>query len=384
MLLGVDIEDDESKDSVLSQTNLFLKGIGFNKCLLGLIEEKETHTMFRGEVTTEGFWFKYQPPVPPPVWPTLADWDDLTSPQDLEPTKYSKNIDKLLWWLSAKGHGQWVDFTTAFKALDLEERGLIPAVVMRHLILLGHLENSVVKNRWTITPTTYLCTTQNEPFLTGARTVNLEQESLSLGAKSMRQPNAMGPSRYAIPASTNPTDLNPGSALQIANVLPDITEWMLSLPRYHRPSLQGGENLQRFSGVEWTHSNDLFETDLGYQGPSGLYRLLAQENERPLWTAFYHQTHEIWLRADLSALKFIAIFMDNPSTLQAVLKPDTGDLRIPFSQRWPLLYEKVLVLASGWLPTIINSYLYYPQVGQNLAQTLCNKLHITLKETQDV
>ena len=58
------------------------------------------------------------------------------------------------------------------------------------------------------------------------------------------------------------------------------------------------------------------------------------------------------------------------------------ELLIPESQRWPLLYERALVLSSGLLPSraLNHEWLSYPRVPLGLARGLCEKLNVDLQE----
>ena len=141
----------------------------------------------------------------------------------------------------------------------------------------------------------------------------------------------------------------------------------------------GGGTLERFDGKAWQPDPSMLETDFGYRGATGLYRFASDEGQS-LWSAYFQQQSQRWHRADLTGLKFAALAAGTPDKLQAILYSDSGDLLTPRSLRWPLLYERALVLASGWLPAVEQGYLCYRQVGKKLARTLALKLGIDLTE----
>jgi hypothetical protein len=62
-----------------------------------------------------------------------------------------------------------------------------------------------------------------------------------------------------------------------------------------------------------------------------------------------------------------------------------GQLAIPIAQRWPLLHDRCLVLASGRLPSRLGGeqWLRYPGVSRELLGLLKDKLPFDLQETDD-
>jgi len=62
---------------------------------------------------------------------------------------------------------------------------------------------------------------------------------------------------------------------------------------------------------------------------------------------------------------------------------DRNQLAAPADWRWPEVYERALVLASGRLPLRKNGWLMYEHVGAELVDELCNKLRLIDEESTD-
>ena len=64
---------------------------------------------------------------------------------------------------------------------------------------------------------------------------------------------------------------------------------------------------------------------------------------------------------------------------------DGGTLAIPERHRWPLLYERALVLASGFLPynQPQNRLLYYRGIPLTLAQHVADQLGVEVETDRE-
>lgn len=386
LFLGVDLAPQEGTELAPAQDRAFLKRLGF-RVLPNLLDGAQIKTMTaRSEISTEGFWFRFNETQIPPPPPTLEQEEagDNQTGTLLDDSRF----DQLLWWLSARGHGSWSELVSAIEALGLCADYCSPAGVMRNLVLLGHVESRTNDSRWSVAPRcSVTCVLDDEvSFLTGARGPSDELIVSDIaGASRSTQPNGAGPARIAFPADTSsmPDDLAPvgRAALALAYLMPTISDWISRLSEIHRPDLGGG-TLQRFDGRTWEPDSSVRETDTGYDGPSGLYRFLGEGN-RTLWHALYDSERQRWNRADLTGLKFAALTLEAHDRLRVTLDPSTGDLLIPVAQRWPLIYERALVLASGWLPAYSDGYLRYCRVGELLARKLADRLGIAVVEATD-
>ena len=383
LFLGVDLEQEESTKRVGSQDRDFLSYCGLRPLVPELFEQSQISGMTGSNaVETVGFWFRYEVADIPPLPPTLQDADDVDIVSDVH-SRDDLPFERLLWWLSARGHGSWVDMASAVQALGLGSGGFTPAGVARNLILLGHLEQRPMDGRWSITPPCRVEPVLNRigGFHAGARGAELiDLAKQGQGDSISPQPGAAGLLRIGLrPETQSGSEAIPSAGVaanRLAECSPSLTDWIAQLPRLDRPFLGGGK-LQRFDGRSWQDEPRMREGDTDYRGPSGLYRLLDHDG-RAHWSALFVSEPQRWHRADLTGLKFAARALETPEQLRAVLEPESQDLLIPASQRWPLLYERALVLASGWLPSYADGYLRYRAIGRPLAARLTDGLGIAL------
>jgi hypothetical protein len=391
LFLGLDMEPNEPDRTIPAQDQAFVKQIGFRLQVRELLEEQQITTMTRGkEVSMEGFWFRYQYveiPLPPP---TLEAWDESLGTAEAavtpgEDPAADERFEHLLWWISARGHGAWADLAAAIQALQVGDAQLSPAAVVRNLVLLGHMESRPLDGAWSVARPCLVTPSLGEGpcFLAGARTCDLAHAETGVDTLVRNpQPDGSGPVRLDL-AGNPPPPFSDSQRFgkvssRLAGLVPNLAAWLDTLPILDRPSLGGG-GMERFDGSAWQSDPSITETDFGYRGASGLYRFINTEGS-PAWTAFFKIETQRWHRADLTGLKFVALANDAADKLQALLTGAHGDLLIPRSQRWPLLYERALVLASGWLPAVDGAYLRYRSVGSSLARTLTGKLGVRLEE----
>jgi hypothetical protein len=59
---------------------------------------------------------------------------------------------------------------------------------------------------------------------------------------------------------------------------------------------------------------------------------------------------------------------------------DSGQLAIPWGWRWPELYERLLVLASGRLPRLRGPWLVYDAITPQVLDVLTTKLDLDIGE----
>lgn len=283
----------------------------------------------------------------------------------------SASMDRLLWWMSAKGETSMQAFRDAISLLfpnnAITYAG--PWGIMRKLILLGYVEIDD-DGRWGMVPTTAVRTVAAGFFLTGkitprvVRLLDGHKESSSNG----------GPTRIGFASAPMLTGVavidEPASA--IANVLPDFGAWLDGLrgepdiePHWYKMKLYDG---RRF--------NDYRD---GAIRP-GFYEVERLEGgARPRRVLF--DGHR-WIGGGYYDLRWSAKKIGG-SAMEVCLDSE-GRLFIPEADRWPMLYERPLVLSSGKLPEMKNiggqSVLAYEFVGKGLALDLTAKLGIKMKE----
>ncbi|NJL03540.1 MAG: hypothetical protein HC911_01215 [Chloroflexaceae bacterium] len=318
------------------------------------------------------------------VHPTEADMEDLL--------RRSQHYDRLLFWLSAAGSGSWQTFQNVCCALGLEGRQDVPAHILRRLRLLGHMETSSDRSRWSATPPVLVQSEDERSyFLCGQRDHAILQAFRNRGhIEEEPQPSGAAPARILIHAFDNIDSITKfaqqhtikfagNAALRLAQILPPLDEWKHTLdvlPHFSPYQYQP----KRFSGTGFVEAN--FD-----QHASGFYQFWtlkqhASASDNAEYTLFYDAEHEFFLRGDWYGLRFLdhrARGLSCPITYEAA----SGKLAIPIDWRWPELYERVLVLASGKLPIHHKQWLIYESITPALLAELIPRLSLEREETTE-
>lgn len=285
-----------------------------------------------------------------------------------------ESIDKLLWWCSAKGEGSYQGFKEVFELLQsvIGIHGT-PRQVMRTLILLGHIEITSEGRKWGITPTAVVKPTIGDAYIAGKLTLALLKRVSEKMEISKTSSNG-GPSRL-VPIETSDADLpilvNPAGKL--ADVLPFFKDWQNTL------DLDPDIEPHRYSFKIYNGTDFVVPSERGLK--PGLYEALRLEGHYPVpTTALYDGSN--WTRGGFYDLRWLAI--KNSGKPMNVRINKEGALGVPLFARWPLLYERPLVLASGKLPKNVNvngiDALVYESVGVDIARVLAEKLDVKIEE----
>ncbi|OQW92708.1 MAG: hypothetical protein BWK78_00850 [Thiotrichaceae bacterium IS1] len=316
--------------------------------------------------------------------PPLLDDDPFSMP-DYPPSSTltkasSQPYEHLLYWLSTLGNGHWQSFQKICESLLLSE----PKRILRRLKLLGHLETSADGKQWSISPSAlvkvFSSTEDHQEFVwCGQRVPNLlERLKQHVEVKEIEQVNAPRCIRFR----TTSADQLPVALLQssivdageasyrLATILSDLSTWQQTLKelpgiipsRYHWQCFDGTKFIECLSPDQ-----------------TGLYQFSPRETKvRCLPRAvFYDQTQQRYLTGDWYGLRYLALQHHHSSGIIANYEPATARLAIPWSHRFPELYERALVLASGQLPTRQDQWLIYAQIQSTLARLLLNKLQLS-------
>lgn len=332
----------------------------------------------------------YQPREPKVIqyesnWIASSDcsFADVEEPHEIE--ERSQRCDRLLYWLSALGCGTRDSFNKVCDTLNLHH----PTRILRRLKLLGHLESSADGKRWSVAPPALVkinsASDTPEFILCGQRSIKL-LEQLQHYAEVISKPQPLGNAPACIRVKTTKIEeiaqqisiLNPGEvSLQLAELLPDIATWqqhLITLSGIVCPLYQW----KRFDG----ELNDFIECSSPNE--TGMYQMLRSEKIGiPPRTLFYEADTKTWRQGDWYGLRFLA---HHHSDRSCIVPYDTmmACLMIPSQQRSPEIYERALVLASGFLPTYYknshNLWLVYENIRQDIVEKLVEKLHVTCKE----
>jgi len=313
----------------------------------------------------------------------------------------SLQYEKLLYLLSTLSQGTWESFKKVCQSLDLK----YPGSIQRRLKLLGHIEFSPNGKHWSIAPTALVRLTSNiskpEFLLCGQQSEVLLQQLrqyAKVDLTTQHQGNSPPCVKIRLAESQSIESLienikrNLGlfihdsgrSAENLVRILPTLEGWKLELAALQGivPSLY---NWKRFDGNDWL--------DCIFSSQTGMYQMWKlneresskdTQNNHPLRTLFYDADTNTWRQGDWYGLRFLALYYSEQKCI-AHYDPATLRFAVPYSQRFPEIYERALVLASGLLPKKKeqNLWLIYENVGRELAEQLTQKLYVTLEERID-
>lgn len=332
------------------------------------------------------------------MWTNDEPGDPFEQSDDWRPvealSEQCERFERMLHWLSSLGEGTWEAFNRAGLALGMFNNTQGARSAFRRFMLLAHIDVSSDGLRWSVSPRA-LVRFPDDPsngFLVGSRTDTILQTIDNLRPlNKVLQSHYAGPLRLDLDLDVHQKNDEIAAlgivdaeitSLRLANLLPSLDE--------SKNTLQPVSNLNTNSYVieKWQTSqfekcDTVYDRNGVYYGESGMYRLY-RDGDRPgrTLTLFFDGPTQRWLRGDWYGLRFLALEAVGDRSMKAVYNPGAGKLYVPVSQRWPLLYERALTLASGLLPGCADNlkWLSYPRIPFNLAQTLCKKLNVVLTE----
>ena len=300
---------------------------------------------------------------------------------------FSESSERFLYWLSALGSGTWESFKKACNTLNLPE----PKRILRRLKLLGYLETSANGKRWSIAPTALVQIPAKgevqEFLLLGQRNIKLVEELKKYpDIETIHKPRGNAPNCIRIKTENSSlitsqlSIINAGVAsLKLAEALPELSAWQQSLT-----DLQGIVPSLYDWKIWEVNKNDFIQCY--FEAKTGMYEMKHREKNgksRPPMTLFYDGETQTWKQGDWYGLRYLAWYY-SPEPCRAWYDSANRRFAVPYSQRWPELYERALVLASGLLPyfqTIeANKWLIYENIDRQLMQKLTEKLHVIYQE----
>jgi len=282
----------------------------------------------------------------------------------------SQPCEQLLWWLSAAGSGSWETFQAVCSHLDLVQ----PRRLWRRLQLLGHLLAAQDGQHWQMQPPSLQPVSKNCYVLYGQRNASL-QESLQQFGRLVKIPQ---PRRDAPPcwqlelqadAATAIAELRvkyPALAIRPVEAPPPWADWVATLKVVDWVPLHR-YRLKRYDGSSFVDVPDAEET--------GFYELY-EEGSQQQHALFYDRQHNAWYSAEWYSLRFLALTHLAPKNLSVSYDPNAQELSIPISQRWPLAYERYLVMQSGCLPRYnrTTEELIYQNIAPTVWQVIGEQL----------
>jgi len=321
------------------------------------------------------------------------DLSDSRVPDEiLEDTHIDRQYDQLLFWLSARAEGSWGIFVNACNLLGLIKDLREARYVLRRMMLLGHVDCSPDGSRWSISPPAIVQSSSDREFLCGQRTPELlDRISSQCALDDKPQPGHQGPTHIemsrisledsdSIAISDSIEVMFAGkSSEKLAKLLPDLAGWKGLLTSYDKLNPYNYE-FEVWGREGFVPCDAIIERNDIYTGESGLYYLKHKFTGLGTSLYFDHRDQR-WLKGDWYGLRFLAL---QSSGKRCSVRHDSksNELRIPLAQQWPALYERALVLASGFLPLRSKNgkWLTYQDVSADLSLTLANKLNVFQEE----
>ena len=265
--------------------------------------------------------------------------------------------ERLLWYLSAVGHGPWQLLRASCSALGSSDSGAI-ARIARHLRLLGHLELSADGDRWGVTSPAIVevpqCDGENLRFRTGARNSFTDGE---------RRPQPHAPDMVtAVDDVTSEVLEHP--AADVLTHLPTIGEFAGALQPVGGVSTTA-HTLRRHDGLGFV--------EIVFDGQPGMYEVAARDDRT--MTLFFDGAQ--WRRGDWYGLRYLSL------QAAGVLTPARYDRRtwrlaIPRDQRPPEVFERALVLCSGQVPQRESDWWVYNNIDPAFADRWSDRIAMPL------
>ncbi len=296
------------------------------------------HTLLEREVLEDPLDFALlehlpEHPLPDPVW------------------------ERLLYWLSSVGGGSWAAFSGACTALGYAQ----PGRVLRALKLLGHLEHSHASGRWRMYPAYAFQVAQAEWVLCGQRSPQmLETLGIQRGEHG----------RWTIQTLEGFEGTDAGLlTLGLLDGLPDLDTWRRGL---FEPRGLNYDRLRRYEDGAFQPWNALPRR--------GFYQLWVGKDPAPRHTLYWDEEHAGWRQGDWYGLRFLNL--ERPRVRYEMC---SRILAVPQGARFPEVYERAAVLASGSLPRPVEGYWLYASLEPEAVSRLCELLHLDLhNEDTDV
>lgn len=305
----------------------------------------------------------------------------------------TEQYDHLLLLLSAYGEGHWDRFCQLCHALGSDESRYSPARVLRQLHRLGHVAVAPDRSQWrTIGPMLVaLPNSENASEITtryllcGARDATLLEALRLLGqVEHVPQPRGQGPAAVfleATPEALGSSTYKPvltdvlvvHDPMLYVNSLPALDVWRSNLPAEDIPTFE--YEVRLFDGTHFTPR--VFEE------AAGLYEFWSRPSspngpQTRVKTRYYDATARVWRSGDWYDLRFLS-HADRLSECCCYYAPAARRLTISKDWRLPLLYERALILASGYLPEEQGHFLCYSGVTQALVECLNERLPLSLQ-----
>jgi len=399
--LGVAIDLQAGRDDSVTETaRQILSSAGVhsaaNPQMSWVVDPEQVQGLLRGNLECESFTIPivYETSEElegPPIGQLLAglDREDLCS---AEPTaKEAGQQLRLLQWCSAVGSGDLTRLQLVCRALEITTEWGGAWSVLRRLVLLGHLEfDGGAAFRWGVVPPTAVQTmlAEDAVLFVGQRSPEIT-DRLREQFTVEEVPQAGGPSRLLLRGWDNShadIEIVPGvrvacvgrAAEHLSRLLPRLDEWTARLPVWDE------RDFGRFAVECYVpEADEVRACAFSDAGARGLFRFTLEQPGRVFTTVAYRdEAGGGWVCGDFYGLRFLARV--SLGLCRAAYREEQHQLVVPAADRWPMPYERALVLASGLLPQRIvtesgPALLVYDGLPREFAEAMCALVGVTLE-----
>jgi hypothetical protein len=291
-----------------------------------------------------------------------ADFSDGPDSLRTPPEAYNR----LLYWCTSTGGGDLAKFVLAGELLGAVRQSASPWPLIRRLALLGHVEFARTSSgwRWSAAPEVHLSPLVGAPAFAAGRRL----PSCSEAAELEIRPQPGGPDRLTCRAWTGAY-----SAQRWADELPQLDDWLESVLPWDERDFHGYQiELIDIDGTV-THVATPMPNE------PVMHRFTRDGRTVHGW---FDKDRGRWVAGDPLTVSFL--IRTSAGAAAAVSVPEDNKLVVPRTDRWPLPYERSLVLASGLLPREVTDattgqpLLVYQGIPQDFAQILAEKLNVNL------
>jgi len=322
--------------------------------------------VLRSPVNCEGFTTRliFEQRVEWAIAASIQLRENLDDPSSVEveiQNTLSVEHNRLLYWCSCVGSGDLARLVAVVKSLGTLPEGAGIWSLLRRMIVLGHLEVARTSSgwRWSIAPPVRITPASGGPAFSAGRRLPSDLNAEGVVSESQK----LGPDITSCPAWEGAY-----SARRIIDRLPKLDDFIASASAWNETDFTA-YIIKRIDDDKYIIAP---EAD-----PFGVH--LFERDGRLTW-AWFDKTRNRWIVSDPLTISFL----HRATAGLAIAALDEEDsLIIPWSDRWPIPYERAMVLCSGKLPLVIcdnnnNLLLKYKGIPRELATQVAGNLGVQL------
>ncbi len=399
--LGIAVDVNVTIDGCSAEVcaRAVLRGAGITGTVDRLVEPEQVGGLLRGNIECESFTipivYEQEDDYEEPDTDQLFSMSDIAELYPLDVSfADSESYERLLQWCSATGTGNLKRMQATCVTLGVSTDWGGAWSVLRRLVLLGHVEfdmrNAV---RWGVIPPVFVMPAEEgEPcFLAGQRTPGLIQAIKNqVDITEEIQPD--GPPILRVHGIERDSNITVRSGYQVAcvgcvsarlsDLLPRLSDWASMIPVWDEQDFSRYQ-IKRYE----SEINKFLNLSQLTYFKEGLYQFVFEPSNRQqiVTVAFFDEQKNKFLCGDFYGLRFLT--RQRVGVSRAFYVKSTKELLMPTADRWPMPYERALVLASGCLPrrlctesgaTIIS----YTGITESLKERFSDLLGLEILEEQ--